>query len=86
MELQTLDKKRKEYIDWLYSKEEQKKIIEDVEKLRNQTELHIQDFLLLDEEMRIIKKHFKLTAKKFAEIIDKYRVKSKGEESLLNSL
>jgi len=82
----TSDKKRQEYINSLYSKKEQKQIKEGVEKLRKQTELHIQDYLLLDEEMRIIKKHFKLTPKQFTEIIDKYRVPSKGEEDILKML
>lgn len=80
------DKKRQEYIDLLYSKKEQKQIKESIKRIRNEAELHIQDYLLLDEEMRIIKKHFKLTPKKFAEIIDKYRVPSKGEENILKML
>lgn len=67
--METSNKKRQEYVNSLYSKKELKQIKEGVEKLRSQTELWIQDYLLLDEEMRIIKKHFKLTPKQFAEII-----------------
>ena len=80
--METSDKKRKEYVNSLYSKKEQKQIKESIEKMRNQTELFIQDYMLIDEEMRIIKKHFKLTPKQFTEIIDKYRVPSKGEEDI----
>ena len=84
--MKTSDKKRQEYIDLLYSKKEQKQIKKVVGELRNQNDILIQDCLLLDEAMRIIKKHFKLTPKQFAEIIDKYRVPSKGEEDILKML
>lgn len=79
-------KERKDYINWLYSKEEQKQIRDSIKRKRMANETAMQDYLLLDEEMRILKKHFKLTPKKFAEIIDKYRIPSKGEEELINLL
>lgn len=80
------DKKRKEYIDSLYSKKEQKQIKESIIRKKMQLQVAIQDYLLLDEQMRIIKKHFKLTPKKFNEIIDKYRIPSKDEEDILKIL
>lgn len=83
--MQTTDKKRKEYINSLYSTKEQKQIKESIEKKRHQLEIAIQDYLLLDEELRILKKHFKLSEKQFSEIIEKHRVKSKGEEFILNA-
>ncbi len=79
-------KKRQEYINWLYTKKEQNQIKTGIERHREQTELFIQDYLLLDEELRILKKHFNLTDKQFSDIINKYRVKSKGEEFILNAL
>lgn len=80
------NKKRKEYINSLYSKKEQIQIKEYIETTRRSTQNHITDFLLLDEKLRILKKHFKLTEKEFNEIIDKYRVPSKAEESILKIL
>ncbi|MCF8460456.1 MAG: hypothetical protein K9G46_07010 [Flavobacteriales bacterium] len=80
------EKTRIKYIDSLYSKKEQKEIKESIERKRMQIETSIQDFLLLDEEIRIIKKHFNLTTQEYNEIIQKHRLPSKEELILLDIL
>lgn len=82
----TTEKKRKEYIDSLYSKKEQKQIAKSIKDWRLRTTTIIEDYLLLDERYRLLKKHFKLTDKQESEIIDKLRVPSNGEEELLKIL
>lgn len=74
------EKKRKQYIESLYSKRELKQIKNSVIRKRMEMETAIQDYLLLDERYRILKKHFKLTDKEENEIVDKYRVPSKGDK------
>lgn len=79
-------KKNKKYIDSLYSKIEQNQIKKSVLRKRFDLENSINDYLLLDEQIRILKKHFKLTTKEFTKIIEKYRMPSKLEKELLNKI
>lgn len=86
---------RKAYIDGLYSVEEQEQIKESLErysKMQNPQEFKkvfntaIQDFLLLDEEYRLVKKHLNISKEKISEILKNHRIPSVGEEKMLNIL
>lgn len=80
------NKKRKAYLDWLYTKKEQKQILEGIKRHRERCELYLEDFLLLDEQNRILKRHFKLTDKQASDIVEKYRIPTRAEEKLLKLL
>ncbi len=89
------DKKRKEYIDSLYSADEQKQIreslarykdLEDPKKLKKILNTAIHDHLLLDEEYRLVKKHLNISKEQAQEIVKKNRIPSRADEKILKLL
>lgn len=82
------DKERQDYINSLYSVEEQKQIKKGVLDLNNLSDsikgnlkevnhkfkTFISDYFIIDEKYRLLKKHFKLSDEAASEIIDKIRM------------
>lgn len=90
--MEITDEKRKEYINSLYSSEEQKQLkeslsryesLDDPKKLKHTLNVAIQDYLLLDEKFRLVKKHLNISDDQIQEIWHEHRIPSKGEEEML---
>lgn len=92
----TSDQKRyQEYVDSLYTKEEQNRIRKKITQLRGKNneiakyqshtlEVWISDYLILMENYRLLKKHFKLSDAAANRIINKMRALSPFEEKFVN--
>lgn len=70
----------------LYSDAEKQELKKSLGKHINVFLLAIQDYLILDEQVRILKKHFKITDKEFSAIINRHRTPTKSESELLEWL
>jgi len=86
---------RQEYLDGLYTKEEQEQIRTSLKKYKEMQSPQdfkkvlstaLRDYLLLDEEYRLVKKHLNISEEQTREIVKKHRIRSKGEEELLEIL
>ena len=83
-------------IDWLYSREEQRYIQEMNNKVTESVgaqAMHLEifmdvfrEYLLADEKIRILKRHFNLSEKQFADIIQLYRSPAKTEAEIIEFL
>jgi len=70
----------------VFTKAEKKKFNDRKQRIQNDLEVIISDLALAEWELRVIKRHFKITPKQWTEIITTVQDKNKNKEDWIHGL